>query len=228
MPHPTEAFRTRYRASVHPRYNPWLHAGFVLGYGLLCITLFWSTVHQIHPLEWLAIPLSLVFFNLCIYLVHRHLGHHKYALAKLFYARHTGDHHSFFTPGHMTYQSAKDWRVILFPAWLIILHSLAITLPAWWLLKQLNPNVAGLFAGCMILGYLLYEIFHACEHLHDTHPLARLPWIRQMRQLHALHHRRELMQGRNFNIVLPLMDYLFGTLHWEPATQEPNDSQERA
>lgn len=39
-----------------------------------------------------------------------------------------------------------------------------------------------------------------------------------MHQLHALHHRRELMQGRNFNIVLPLMDYLFGTLHWEPVT----------
>ncbi|HAA38491.1 MAG TPA: fatty acid hydroxylase, partial [Pseudomonas sp.] len=47
--------------------------------------------------------------------------------------------------------------------------------------------------------------------------------IRQMHRLHALHHRRELMQGRNFNIVLPLMDYLFGTLYWEP---NPNDNQE--
>ncbi len=47
----------------------------------------------------------------------------------------------------------------------------------------------------MILGYLLYEVFHACEHLPASHPVARLPWIRQMHQLHALHHRRELMQG---------------------------------
>ena len=37
-----------------------------------------------------------------------------------------------------------------------------------------------------------------------------------MRRLHELHHRRELMQERNFNIVFPLMDYLFGTLYWEP------------
>lgn len=72
----------------------------------------------------------------------------------------------------------------------------------------------------MILGYLLYEVFHACEHLPDEHPVARLPWIRQMHRLHALHHRRELMQGRNFNIVLPLMDYLFGTLHWEPTEKK--------
>ena len=45
-----------------------------------------------------------------------------------------------------------------------------------------------------------------------------------MHQLHALHHRRELMQGRNFNIVLPLMDYLFGTLHWEPGTHDKQES----
>jgi hypothetical protein len=39
-----------------------------------------------------------------------------------------------------------------------------------------------------------------------------------MRRLHELHHRRERMQERNFNIVLPLMDYLFGTLYREPKT----------
>lgn len=224
MQHPTEAFRERYRANVHPRYNPWLHAGFVLVYGIACIALAWSSTAQITALQWLTVPLTLVFFNLCIYLVHRHLGHHKQAFARLFYARHTGDHHSFFTPGHMTYESARDWRVILFPAWLIVVHSLAITLPAWWLLKQLSPNIAGLFAGCMILGYLLYEVFHACEHLPAEHPVARLPWLRQMHRLHALHHRRELMQGRNFNIVLPLMDYLFGTLHWEPGNHDNQES----
>ena len=33
---------------------------------------------------------------------------------------------------------------------------------------------------------------------------------------HQLHHRRNLMHTHNFNIVLPLMDWLRGTLHWEP------------
>ncbi|MFW0753753.1 SRPBCC family protein [Pseudomonas sp. H11T01] len=212
----TEAFRTRYRAGIHPLYNPWLHGGFVVVFGLLCIGFFWSTLDRVQPLEWLAVPLTLLFFNVCIYTVHRHLGHHKKTFARMFYARHAGDHHSFFAPGHMTYDSARDWRVILFPAWLIVLYSLVIILPAWWLLKQLNANVAGLFAGCMILGYLAYEVFHACEHLPPGNPITRLPWIRQMRHLHELHHRRELMQERNFNIVFPLMDYLFGTLYWEP------------
>ncbi len=100
MAHPTETFRARYRANVAPHYNPWLHAGFVFGYGIASILLAWSSTHRITPLQWLTVPATLVFFNLCIYLVHRHLGHHKHALSRLFYARHTGDHHSFFTPGH--------------------------------------------------------------------------------------------------------------------------------
>lgn len=217
----TDTFRSRYRAAVHPRYNPWLHAAFVLGFGLLAIGGFWSTVSQVRPLEWLAVPLTLLLFNAGVYLVHRHLGHHKKNFARMFYARHAGDHHSFFTPGHMAYDSARDWRVILFPAWLIVLHTTVITVPLWWLLAQINTNVAGLFGGCLVLGYLAYEVFHACEHLPPSNRLTRLPWIRQMRRLHELHHRRELMQERNFNIVLPLMDYLFGTLYWEPEHLTP-------
>ena len=30
--HDTEAFRTRYRASIRRWYNAWLHGGFVFGY----------------------------------------------------------------------------------------------------------------------------------------------------------------------------------------------------
>lgn len=212
----TQAFRDRYRADIHPRYNPWLHGAFVLLFGVLAIGGFWSTVHQVRPLEWLTVPLTLLFFNFGVYLVHRHLGHHKKSFARMFYARHAGDHHSFFAPGHMTYDTARDWRVILFPAWLIVIHTVVFTLPAWWLFKQVNANVAGLFGGCLVLGYLMYEVFHACEHLPPDNPVTRLPWIRQMRRLHELHHRRELMQERNFNIVFPLMDYLLGTLYWEP------------
>jgi len=212
----TEGFRSHYRAAIHPLYNPWLHGAFVLLFGALAICAFWSNVHQVQPGEWLAVPVTLLAFNLGVYVVHRHLGHHKKRFARLFYARHAGDHHSFFTPGHMTYDSARDWRVILFPAWLIVLHTLAVALPIWWLLKHFDSNVAGLVGGVLVLGYLAYEVFHACEHLPSHNPLTRLPWIRQMRRLHELHHRRERMQERNFNIVFPLMDYLFGTLYWEP------------
>ncbi|MFN3587043.1 MAG: sterol desaturase family protein [Moraxellaceae bacterium] len=107
--------------------------------------------------------------------------------------------------------------MIFFPAWLIVVYSLSLVLPAWWLLGQLvSANAGALFAAALLAGYLAYEFFHACEHLPPGHPLSRLPGIRQMRVHHERHHRRTRMQTHNFNIVFPLQDCLRGTRWGEP------------
>ncbi len=221
--HDVAPFRARYRAAISPRYNAWLHGGFVLAWGLATLAFFWRQVASPSLPEWLAVPAALLFCNWGEYRIHRGLGHTKTRLGKLFYQRHTGDHHSFFAEGNMHWEGARDWRVILFPPWLIVVFTLTLALPAWWLLSHWSPNAAALFGGTVIAGYLLYEVMHACEHLPDGHPLASLPWIRQMRRLHQLHHRRSLMAERNLNIVMPLMDWLHGSLHWEPDAE--NDGQ---
>lgn len=227
--HDTEGFRARYRAGIGRRYSAWLHGGFVLAFGAAVIALLIVRIENPRAWEWLAIPIGLVVFNWGEYTVHRHLGHHKHRLSALFYRRHTGDHHSFFVETRMRYEQAPDWRVIFFPAWLVVVYSAAVVTPAYLILLPVNPNLAALFGATLLAGYLSYEIFHACEHLPDDHRLAKLPWIRHMRQLHRLHHRRTLMQSRNFNIVFPLMDWLHGTLHWEaeergePPTRMPSE-----
>lgn len=218
--HDVAPFRARYRAAISPRYSVWLHAGFVLAWGVATLWFFWRQVTHPTMLEWLAVPAALLFCNWGEYRIHQGLGHTRTQWAKLFYQRHTGDHHSFFAEGNMHWEGARDWRVILFPPWLIVVFTLTLALPAWWLLKGWNVNAAALFGGTVIAGYLLYEFMHACEHLPDGHPMAAWPWIRQMRRLHQLHHRRSLMAERNLNIVMPLMDWLHGTLHWEPYVNE--------
>ena len=216
MSRSVEPFRQRYRAAISPRYSVWTHAGFVLLYGLGCIVWLASTIDTVSPWEWLTVPVALVFFNWGEYTVHKQLGHVKTRWGSLFYQRHTGDHHSFFVEGHMRYEQPRDWRVILFPAWLVVIFS-AVAWAVWWGLGQaLGGAVGALFAITLLAGYLSYEILHACEHLPGEHPVARLPWVRHMRRLHELHHRPELMRTRNFNIVFPLTDWLMGTLHWEP------------
>ncbi len=219
MSHDTQAFRDRYRAGIHPLYNVWSHGGFVLLYGVACLTFFISSLSDVKPWEWLVVPAALVFFNWGEYSIHKNLGHHKTRVGSMFYKRHTGDHHSFFVAGKMTWESARDWRVILFPAWLIVFYSVGL-FAAWWLLSLMNSNVAALFSTTLLAGYLSYEVFHACEHLPAAHPISRLPWISHMRRLHELHHRRDLMQTHNFNLVFPLMDWLKGSLHWEPLEKE--------
>lgn len=208
-------FRERYRAAIHPSYNPWLHAGFVLLVALGVAAALLASAQDIRAWEWLALPLTLLVMNWGEHRIHQRLGHRKQRFAALFYKRHTGDHHSFFDEHHMAWEQPRDWRVILFPAWLVLVQS-AGALLLWALIRPLNANLAALVGAGWVLGYLLYELLHACEHLPDSHPLTRLPWIRQMRHLHALHHRRGLMQERNMNIVFPLTDWLRGTLHWEP------------
>lgn len=212
----TEAFRTRYRAGIGRRYNARLHGGFVLAFGALVLGLLIGRIEDVSGWQWLAIPVGVVVFNWGEYTVHRHMGHRKHRLSALFYKRHTGDHHSFFVESKMRFEQARDWRVILFPAWLIVLYSAIGIASAYLILVQFDRNAAALFSATLLAGYLSYEIFHACEHLPGDHWLAKLPWIRHMRRLHRLHHRTDLMQSRNFNIVFPLMDWLHGTLHWEP------------
>ena len=214
MPFDTQPFRSQYRANISPRYNPWLHAGFVLALGLTVLAFLISRLNHVSAAEWLTLPATLVFYSWGEYHIHKSLGHHKRRWGAMFYKRHTGDHHSFFAEGQMRYDYAKDWRVILFPAWLIVIYSVG-ALAAWALLRQVNANAATLFTATLLGGYLSYEICHACEHLPPENPISRLPWIRQMRRLHELHHRRELMQTHNFNIVFPLWDWLYGTLMWE-------------
>ncbi|MDP2226411.1 MAG: sterol desaturase family protein [Moraxellaceae bacterium] len=216
MAHDVDAFRARYRAAIHPRYNAWWHGGFVFGLGMALIAFLLMQLQAVQGWEWLAVPVALVFFNWGEYTVHLELGHRKRPWGRLFYQRHTGDHHSFFVQGRMQFETPQDWRVIFFPAWLIVVYSLLLVLPAYVLLGLLNTNVAALFAASLLAGYLSYEFFHACEHLPPTHPLARLPGIRQMREHHDLHHRRDLMQTHNFNIVFPLQDVLRGTRFREP------------
>ena len=220
MAHDVEPFRARYRAAISPHYNAWLHGGFVFGFGALSVWFFLRPLHAVLPLEWLTVPLALFFFNWGEYSVHIHLGHHKHKLSAMFYKRHTGDHHSFFVEERMRYEGARDWRVILFPAWLIVVFNVLLAGPAFWAISHFNTNVASLFSATLVAGYLGYEFFHSCEHLPPEHPLARLPWIRHMRQLHRLHHRRDIMQTRNFNITFPLMDWLYGTLYWETPRQQ--------
>ena len=211
----TQTFRKKYRANISPYYNPWLHAGFVLVFGVTLILFLLNKLDHVSAVEWLTVPATLIFFSSGEYRTHKGLGHNKKRFAKAFYQRHTGDHHSFFADDQMRYEFAKDWRVILFPAWLIVVYSIGALL-AWSIIGLVNANVAALFAATLLGGYLSYEIFHACEHLPPQNPICRLPWIRHMRRLHELHHRRDLMQTKNFAVVFPLWDWIYGTLHWEP------------
>lgn len=45
------------------------------------------------------------------------------------YRRHTHQHHQYFTAQHMTYDNTLEWRIVLFPTYVLLIFML-LTLPA--------------------------------------------------------------------------------------------------
>ncbi|MGJ8685864.1 MAG: sterol desaturase family protein [Spongiibacteraceae bacterium] len=211
-----QAFRSRYRAAISPRYNGWLHMFIVAAIGTLVIAGSLSQLIHVSTLEWLTVPVTLLVVNFGEYYAHRWLGHRKTNIGKLFYQRHTGDHHSFFLDSDMDYQSSRDWRVVLFPSYLILAFSIGLVLPGIMVLLQLaTSNIAYLYAATAIGGYLFYEVMHFSYHIPRDGVTEKLflyiPGWKIMREHHRLHHRRDKMAVANFNITLPVFDLLLGS-----------------
>lgn len=208
-------FRQTYRAAIGRWYNGYLHMAFVALFGISFIGYQISNLN-IRWFHALGLAAGLVLWNLMEYAGHRRLGHEKRRIATMFYKRHTGDHHSFFSDTSLVPESHKDWRVTLFPAWLVVVMSLVATVLGLIVTWAFGEEWGTVLSGSLMIGYLAYEFFHFCDHLPSQHFLVKLPWIGHMRQLHRLHHRRDLMHTRNFNVTFPLMDWVMGTFYWSP------------
>lgn len=213
-------FRQQYRAGIATSYSGWVHMITVLTVGLGVIIYAVLQLQSASLLEWLVFPLTMLVVNFAEYCAHRWLGHKKTQYGKLFYSRHTGDHHSFFLDHSMNYQAVRDWRVVLFPVYLIFAFLFGLILPTAYVLSELfSMNAAYIYGAAGITGYLFYEVMHFSYHIPRGHWAEKMflviPGWTALRHLHVLHHKREKMAEINFNITLPIFDVLLGTLFWQ-------------
>ncbi|MFT4906108.1 MAG: hypothetical protein ACI978_000165 [Oleispira sp.] len=213
-------FRQQYRAGIATSYSGWVHMITVLTVGLGVIIYAVLQLQSVSLLEWLVFPLTMLVVNFAEYCAHRWLGHKKTQYGKLFYSRHTGDHHSFFLDHSMNYQAVRDWRVVLFPVYLIFAFLFGLILPTAYVLSELfSMNAAYIYGAAGITGYLFYEVMHFSYHIPRGHWAEKMflviPGWTALRHLHVLHHKREKMAEINFNITLPVFDVLLGTLFWQ-------------
>ena len=223
-------FRANYRHDIKASYNGWLHMLSVLAVGLAVIIFSFSQLASVSVFEILVFPMTLLVVNFAEYYAHRWLGHRKTRYGKLFYSRHTGDHHSFFLEHAMDYQGIRDWRVVLFPVYLIFAFLFGLILPGAYVLTEfVSLNAAYLYAAGGISGYLFYEIMHFSYHIPRGHWAEKIflviPGWKALRHLHVLHHKREKMGEANFNITLPIFDLLLGTLFWQPMAEFENEKR---
>ena len=182
-------YRVRYRREeIGPAYRGWLHFGFTSAVSLGVILLSISRLEGVGALEWLTIPLVLLYANLAEYLGHRGPMHRPVRGLKLIYQRHAKQHHRFFTDQAMAFDSARDFKAVLFPPLMIVFFIGGFGLPLWILLYfAASANAAWLALATAVAYFLNYEWLHFAYHCDPESRIGRIPGLAALRRLHLQH-----------------------------------------
>jgi len=209
-----ETFREAARAKISPRYSPMLHllVPATVGLGLIAAAL--ASLRDVRWWELLLVPFVYVLSNAVEHRAHRLALHRRTPGLTVLYDRHTPVHHRIFVARDMAIRDRREFALVLLPSF-GILAIFAMTAPLTVALWSCERNLACLFVATTMFYVLTYEWLHLSYHLPPTHPVGRLAIIRRLRQHHATHHHPALMQKWNFNVTVPLWDWVRGTTYPE-------------
>ncbi len=208
-----EQLRARAVAEIPRWYSPWGHLAFpsLVGIGMIAVAV--SLLDRPTARELLAAPIALLLINLNEWHIHRNILHCRtWPLERLFW-RHTPEHHVIFVRDDMAMRATREFRLVLIPFYgilAIFVTTLPITAALWLLVSH---NVALLWVASTMGYTVAYEWLHLAYHLPASNPIGRSRLIRRLRSHHAMHHTPELMQRWNFNVTVPLADWLLGTIY---------------
>jgi hypothetical protein len=187
------------------------HYLFVMFVGLSVSGYSLSFVTDIKVWEVTLFPLGLILGNIAVYIIHKYILHREWKFFPFPFHEHTIKHHSYYTHDAIVAHRPSEYKHILFlPAGIIgFVAGLGIPL-AYLFYVTLSPNAGFIIMAMSVLYFLLYETCHLICHLPENHFIFKLSFFWMLREHHRLHHDKSLMKEKNFNIVFPLADWLFG------------------
>lgn len=208
------AFRKAALDRVSARYSPLLHVAIpaLVGTGLVALAI--ACIRDVRWWELLLVPLVYVVSNAVEHRAHRLALHRRAPGLEVLYDRHTPVHHRIFVARDMAIRDRREMALVLLP-WFGIVAIFAMTAPITIGLWLLERNLACLFVVTTMSYVLSYEWLHLAYHLPPTHFIGRLGIVRVLRRHHATHHHPPLMQKWNFNVTVPLWDWVRGTTYPE-------------
>jgi hypothetical protein len=197
-------------AAYSPRQHMALTATIAAAIGALGLAL----ASRARLLDWALMPIFFVVANFLEWTVHRFPMHHP-ATPRIMYKNHAMLHHIAFTDRNMPVTETRELGLVMMP-WYTMLGLFVVASPVMVLAGVLRgPGLAGVFLLGAVLYFAGYETLHALYHLPDATldriGLGRLRVFRRMQAHHAHHHVLRRMSSVNFNVTVPLMDWLFGT-----------------
>ena len=211
-----EALRQRVRArliaDVPASYSPWLHLACTTGIGVVLLVVGMFELHRLRGLELLAIPAVFVLANGFEWRAHRDVLHRIKKPFEVLYRKHTPEHHVVYVEQDMAIRDWRELRLVLIPAAGVLGIVIMLAPMAALMGFLLTPNTGWLVlltGGLYMVGY---ELSHLSYHLPPDSFVGRLALVRVLRRHHGRHHDPRLMQRWNFNVTIPLFDWLHGTI----------------
>jgi hypothetical protein len=169
-------------------------------------------------LDWLFLPVFFVVANAIEWTFHRG-PMHRLVGPRIFYQNHTLLHHRAFLHDSMEVAEFRELGLVMMPWYTMLLLFLIASPVALLAAALVGPPVAGLFYFTAALYFLMYELLHALYHF-PMDVLRRLPLparlFASLQAHHRHHHRLDRMSFVNFNVTMPLMDWLLGTKENSP------------
>ncbi len=213
----TPASRAEFREDLLSRvprwYVPAVHLAFPAITGGAIAALALAQLRDVQAWQLLFVPVFLVMGNAIEWHAHRGLLHRRTRFLEVLYIHHTPMHHALYVSDGMALRSPRELRFILLPAYgllAILLASSPIALVLLWIGQ---PNLAALWVASAVFYILTYEWLHLAYHLPESSAIGRLPLVQKLRRHHQRHHAPHLMQRWNFNVTVPLWDWVKGTIH---------------
>jgi hypothetical protein len=143
--------------------------------------------------------------------VHRFLMHRPFLGWRYAFQAHAVIHHQVFKADDTYHvQDEKDKEIIPMAWWNGPALILMCELP-FFIIALITGKWAIALGGLptFVLYYAAYEYIHWCMHLPKARRMERSWLFRRLNGHHLLHHR---YMHKNFNVVFPFADLLFGTL----------------
>jgi hypothetical protein len=185
----------------------------VIGLAVLSCAL--SQIHGLRAIELVAVPLTLFLGFGFEWRVHKCVLHRRTPGLSILYDRHEPQHHVVFTYDDMAMRSPRELWLVLMPAYAVVLVALFNAPLTYLLATLLSPNVGFLYLTTAMVFFLSYEWLHFAYHLPPTTFIGRRPLIARLREHHRRHHDPRLMKQWNFNVNIPVFDWIYRT-NWSP------------
>jgi len=164
-----------------------------------------------------TIAIGLVYSSFFEWVAHKYVMHNPHSFWRYAYHSHTKIHHNVFRADE-SYHLQKgvnpsiihmlEWAILIIPVGALPYMLVAAALYPF---VSLSVPLAIAITGFLltVLYYSLYESHHWCMHYPKKRFVESLKGFGFINGHHLLHHR---YMKNNFNVVLPLADWLFGTL----------------